>query len=201
MEEHADGICVGDFTLAGGPERVFIGGSDDGVLLLDANGKILKHNLVGHAQTPSAGQFRPDIPGLEFCNINFWGEPGLITLYNCSGEEITHFELIHAGSPVQPVNWRGDGAEFIFLSPNAVEGGLVDGWGRRVVMFPDDGHPDLSWMAHDITGDPRDELIVWDTEWIYIYTQDRPFTGTKVYAPKRPPLYNESNYAPVVSLP
>jgi hypothetical protein len=201
MEEHADGICAGDFTLAGGPERVFIGGSDDGVLLLDGNGKILKHHLVGHAQTPSAGQFRPDIPGLEFCNINFWGEPGLITLYNCSGDEITNFELIHSGSPVQPVNWRGDGTEFIFLSPNPVEGGLVDGWGRRVVMFPTDGHPDLSWMAHDMTGDTRDELIVWDTEWIYIYTQDRPFTGTPVYAPKRPPLYNESNYAPVVSWP
>ncbi len=201
MEEHADGICAGDFTLAGGPERVFIGGSDDGVLLLDGDGKILKHHRVGHAQTPSAGQFRPDIPGLEFCNINFWGEPGLITIYSCTGDEITNFELIHAGSPVQPVNWRGDGTEFIFLSPNPVEGGLLDGWGRRVVMFPDDGHPDLSWMAHDLTGDPRDELIVWDTEWIYIYTQDQPFTGKRIYAPKRPPLYNESNYAPVVSWP
>ena len=201
MEEHADGICTGDFTLAGGPERVFIGGSDDGILLLDDAGRILKHHLVGHAQTPSAGQFRPDIPGLEFCNINFWGEPGLITIYNCQGDEITNFELIHAGSPVQPVNWRGDGTEFIFLSPNTVEGGLVDGWGRRVVMFPNDGHPDLAWMAHDLTGDPRDELIVWDTEWIYIYTQEKPFTGSPVYAPKRPPLYNESNYSPIVSWP
>ena len=201
MGEHADGICAGDFSHGGGPERVFIGGSDDGVLLLDGAGKILKHHLVGHAQTPSAGQFRPDIPGLEFCNINFWGEPGLITLYNCSGDEITKFELIHAGSPVQPVNWRGDGTEFIFLSPNPVEGGLVDGWGRRVVMFPADGHPDLAWMAHDLTGDPRDELIVWDTGSIYIYTQDQPFNGSRIYAPKRPPLYNESNYAPVVSWP
>ncbi|MBK8881049.1 MAG: hypothetical protein IPN67_01295 [Bacteroidales bacterium] len=201
MEEHADGICAGDFTLNGGPERIFIGGSDDGVLLLDSAGKILRHHLVGHAQTPSVGQFRPDIPGLEFCNINFWGEPGLITMYNCSGDEITNFELIHAGSPVQPVNWRGDGTEFIFLSPNPSEGGLVDGWGRRVVMFPTDGHPDLSWMAQDMTGDPRDELIVWDTDWIYIYTQDQPFTGARIYSPKRPPLYNESNYAPVISWP
>jgi rhamnogalacturonan endolyase len=201
MGEHADGVCVGDFSMAGGPEKVFIGGSDDGVLLLDGAGHILKHHLVGHAQTPSIGQFRPDIAGLEFCNINFWGEPGLITLYNCSGEEITSFELIHAGSPVQPVNWRGDGTEFIFLSPNPVEGGLADGWGRRVVMFPADGHPDLAWMAHDLTGDPRDELIVWDTGSIYIYTQDQPFTGSRIYAPQRPPLYNESNYAPVVSWP
>jgi len=197
----SDGICAGDFTLTGGPDQLFIGGSDDGVLLLDGDGNILKHHRVGHAQTPSAGQFRPDIPGLEFCNINFWGEPGLITLYDCRGNEIINFELIHSGSPVQPVNWRGDGTEFIFLSPNINEGGLIDGWGRRVVMFPDDGHPDLSWIAHDLTGDPRDELIVWDTESIYIYTQDRPFKGEKIYAPKRPHLYNESNYAPVVSWP
>ena len=201
LGEHADGIYAGDLTMTGGPERIFIGGSDDGVLMLDNNGKILKHHLVGHAQTPSVGQFRPDIPGLEFCNINFWGEPGLITLYNCSGEEIINFELIHAGSPVQPVNWRGDGSEFIFLSPNITEGGLADGWGRRVVMFPDDGHPDLAWMAHDITGDPRDELIVWDLESIWIYTQDKPFDGDKVYNPERQPLYNESNYATAYSLP
>jgi rhamnogalacturonan endolyase len=201
MGEHSDGVCVGDFTLSGGPDKVFIGGSDDGVMLLDDNGKIIKHHLVGHAQTPSVGQFRPDIPGLEFCNINFWGEPGLITIYSCSGEEITNFELIHSGSPVQPVNWRGDGTEFIFLSPNITEGGLIDGWGRRVVMFPEDGHPDLAWTVHDLTGDPRDELIVWDLDSIYIYTQDRPFKGTRIYKPERPPLYNESNYATSFSWP
>lgn len=201
MGEHSDGVCVGDFTLKGEPDRIFIGGSDDGVLLLDENGKILKHHRVGHAQTPSVGQFRPDIPGLELCNINFWGEPGMITLYSCSGEEIINFELFHAGSPVQPVNWKGDGTEYIFLSPNIVEGGLVDGWGRRVVIFPDDGHPDLAWTVHDMTGDPRDELIVWDTESIWIYTQDRPFKGKRVYKPLRPVTYNESNYATMYSWP
>lgn len=201
MGEHSDGACVGDFSLKGGPDRIFIGGSDDGVLLLDNNGKILKHHRVGHAQTPSAGQFRPDIPGLEFCNINYWGEPGLITLYNCHGDEITSFELFHSGSPVQPVNWRGDGTEFIFLSPNIREGGLADGWGRRVVVFPDDGHPDLAWSVRNLTGDPRDELIVWDMESIWIYTQDKPFKGERIYDPVRPPLYNESNYATSFSWP
>lgn len=201
MGEHSDGMCVGDFTLQGKAPMVFIGGSDDGVLIMDDDGNIVKHHRVGHAQTPSIGQFRPDIPGLEFCNINFWGEPGLITLYNCSGEEIISFELFHAGSPVQPVNWRGDGTEFIFLTPDVKEGGLIDGWGRRVVMFPDDGHPDLAWMVHDLTGDPRDELIVWDLESIWIYTQDKPFKGEKVYKPKRPPSYNESNYATSYSWP
>lgn len=201
LGEHADGIYVGDLALKSEAEKVFIGGSDDGVLVLDDNGTILKHHRVGHAQTPSIGQFRPDIPGLEFCNINFWGEPGLITLYDASGDKIINFELFHAGSPILPVNWRGDGTEFIFLTPNAEEGGLVDGWGRRVVVFPDDGHPELAWMAHDITGDPRDELIVWDLESIWIYTQDRPFQGEKIYKPERQPLYNESNYATAFSRP
>jgi rhamnogalacturonan endolyase len=199
--EHADGVCIGDFSLTGKPETVFIGGSDDGVLLLDRSGHILKHHMVGHAQTPSTGQFRPDIPGLEFCDINYWGEPGLITIYSCTGEKLTDFEIIHSGSPVEPVNWRGDGTEFIFLSADTAEGGLIDGWGRRVVLLPRDGHPELAWMARNITGDPRDELIVWDTDEIYIYTQDRPFSGSKIYSPVRQPLYNESNYAPAVSWP
>ena len=87
------------------------------------------------------------------------------------------------------------------LSANTVEGGLVDGWGRRVVMFPDDGHPDMAYLVHDMTGDPRDEIIVWDPERIWIYTQSDSFEGDKIYAPKRPPMYNESNYLPFVSWP
>ena len=66
-------------------------------------------------------------------------------------------------------------------------------------MFPDDGHPDLAWMAHDLTGDPRDELIVWDLESIWIYTQeDNPIKG-ELYKPERNPMYNISNYQATVS--
>ncbi len=201
LKEHSDGMCAGDFSLDGARDRVFISASDDGVVVLDHDGKIIRHHRVGHAQTPSIGQYRPDVPGLEYCNINFWGEPGLITLYDCKGDEIINFELFHAGSPVLPVNWRGDGVEYFMLSPNTVLGGMVDGWGRRVVMFPDDGHPDLAYLVEDLTGDPRDEIIVWDPDWIYIYTQSQGFAGDSIYAPRRPPIYNESNYRAVVSWP
>ena len=77
----------------------------------------------------------------------------------------------------------------------------MDGWGRRVVMFPEDGHPDLAYMVHDLTGDPRDEIIVWDPDWIYIYTQSDAFSGDSIYSPRRPPAYNESNYGITVSWP
>jgi rhamnogalacturonan endolyase len=202
LKDHADGICSGDFCLDKSGDRVFISASDDGVVVASPQGKILLHHRIGHAQTPSIGQYRPDIPGLEFCEINFWGEPGLISLYSgCTGEEITRFELIHEGSPIMPVNWRGDGQEFILLSTNSREGGMVDGWGRRVVMFPDDGHPDMAYLVHDLTGDPRDEIITWNPDAIYIYTQSTGFSGDRIYAPRRPPTYNESNYVPIVSWP
>ncbi len=119
----------------------------------------------------------------------------------CSGGKITDFELIHAGSPIMPVNWKGDGQEYILLSTDPKTGGMVDGWGRRVVAFPDDGHPDLAYLVENLTGDPRDEIITWAPDWIYIYTQSDGFTGNRIYAPRRPSTYNESNYRPRVSWP
>ena len=201
LQEHADGIVAADLSLSGKPDKIFISASDDGVAIADLKGNLLKHHRVGHAQTPTVGNFRPDVPGIEYCNINYWGEPGLITLYDSNGDEIIHFEPFHAGSPVLPVNWSGDGTELILLSTSPKEGGMLDGWGRRVVMFPEDGHPDLAYDIQDLTGDPRDEIITWDPDWLYIYTQSNVFAGDSIYAPRRPPSYNESNYRPVVSWP
>lgn len=87
------------------------------------------------------------------------------------------------------------------LSANVAEGGLIDGHLRRVVMFPDDGHPDLAYNVLNLTGDERDEIVVWDTRQVWIYTQDRPFTGRRIYAPVRNPDFNESNYRTTVSMP
>ena len=51
---------------------------------------------------------------------------------------------------------------------------MLDGDGDRVVLFPDDGHPDQCAEVLNLTGDPRDEIILWDAHKMYIYTQDRP---------------------------
>jgi hypothetical protein len=89
----------------------------------------------------------------------------------------------------------------LLLSGNPKEGGILDGHLRRVVMLPDDGHPDVAAYVVDLTGDARDEIVLWDQERVWIYTQDRPFTGRRIYAPVRNPDYNESNYRTTVSLP
>ncbi len=91
--------------------------------------------------------------------------------------------------------------EFFVLSANVERGGLFDARGRRVQKFPADGHPDMCYLVQDMTGDARDEVIVWDPFEIWIYTQaDSPKPG-KLYAPKRNPLYNMSNYRATISYP
>ena len=202
IHDHADGIVMGNFS--GDPRaepRVFASGSDEGFVLFDLRGNILKRARVGHNQSPSVAKYRADLPGLQYISVNFWRNPGIVTLFDWDGNILAQEEPIHSGSPMLPVNWRGDGQEFCLLSANPVEGGMIDGYLRRVVMFPDDGHPDLAANVLDVTGDARDEILVWNQERVWIYTQDRPFAGRRIYAPIRNPDYNESNYRTNVSLP
>ncbi len=200
--DHADGLAVGNFS--GDPKgeiRVYAVGSDEGFVLFDLKGNILKHHRVGHPQNMTVAKLRPEMPGLQIASINFWKNPGIVTLYDVDGNILQQEEPIHCGSLILPVNWRGDGQEFLLLSGDPKEGGMVDGHLRRVVMFPDDGHPTLAAAVMNVTGDARDEVILWDQQRVWIYTQDAPFKGEKIYAPVRNPTYNESNYRAQVSLP
>jgi rhamnogalacturonan endolyase len=202
LHDHADGVMMGN--LSPDPKarpRVYAGGSDEGFLMFDAEGKILKHVRIGHAQSPTVGKYRMDVPGLQFVTVNFWRNPGIVTVFDWDGNILAQDEPIHSGSVMLPVNWRGDGQEFILLSGNSKEGGMIDGQIRRVVVFPEDGHPDLTAYVSNLTGDARDEIILVDQKRIWIYTQDRPFTGARIYTPLRNPDFNESNYRVGVSLP
>ena len=124
-----------------------------------------------------------------------------MALFDGEGNILQTAELIHNGSKLVPVNWRGDGEEFVLLSTDAKYGGMINGRFERAVMFPDDGHPDLASFALDLTGDGRDEVVTWDERSVWIYTQNRPFQGSKIYAPVRNPLYNMSNYSSIISKP
>jgi hypothetical protein len=202
LKDHADGLAAGNFSGDPGAEpMVYAWGSDEGFLMFDRRGNIRKHVRIGHAQSASVGKYLPNRPGLQLICVNFWKNPGIVSLFDHEGNLLRQEEPIHSGSPMLPVNWRGDGQEFVLLSGNAKEGGLIDGEIRRVVMFPDDGHPDLTASVADVTGDARDEVILWDQERVWIYTQDRPPPSDRVYTPVRNPDYNESNYRTVISLP
>lgn len=202
MKDHTDGISAGNYT--GDPQarpRVYSCGSDEGLVMMSEDGKLLKQVRIGHAQTQSVGKYRPDLKGLQIMTANFWRNTGIVTLFDADANILGQEELIPGSSHLQPVNWRGDGQEFALLSANVREGGMVDGKLRRVVSFPDDGHPDLAYQVMNLTGDERDEIVVWDQNSVWIYTQDRPFEGKRMYKPVRNATYNDSNYRATVSMP
>ena len=202
LKDHVDAVAVGNFTDdAKAPPRVYWSSSDESFLMLDLAGNILKHVLVGHTQTAAVGKFRPELPGLQYMTTNFWKSPGIMSLFDAEGNLLLQGEPIHSGSVTLPVNWSGDGQELVLLSANAREGGMVDGHLRRVVMLPDGGHPDLAAAVLDLVGDPRDEVVVWDQDQVWIYTQDGPPPAGRVYAPVRNPSFNDSNYRANISIP
>lgn len=200
ITDHADGVAILKFR----PDadlRLLCAASDEGIFFTDIKGNILKHLYLGHVQNPAVANFRDDLPGLETVTINFWRNQGIIHYFDSDGNLYYSFEPNQYGSMCLPINWTGRSEEFFVHNPNVDEGGMYDGRGRKVVEFPDDGHPDMCNAVMDITGDCRDEVVVWDPKEIWVYTQDDNPKEGKLYKPIRNALYNYSNYQATVSLP
>lgn len=202
LGDHADGVAITsmspsvDTTL-----NVIYAASDWGTVITDLQGNIKKHHVVGHVQNPAIANFRSDMPGLEMVTINFWGNQGIVHLYDASGDIYHSFEPGPFGSMCLPVNWTGDGQEYFLLNTNPGDGGMFNGRGQLAVPFPDDGHPDMCNAVLDITGDARDEIVTWNQNQLWVYTQGDNSRQGKVYEPVRNPLYNYSNYQFTVSKP
>ncbi|MBN2129671.1 MAG: hypothetical protein JW741_09245 [Sedimentisphaerales bacterium] len=200
LKDHADGVALVRFK-PGSDLRLLCAASDEGMFFADLQGRILKHHYVGHVQNPAIANFRDDLPGLEAVSINFWGNQGIVHFFDADGDIYHDCEPCQHGSMCLPVNWTGSSQEYFLLSANPEEGGLFDGRGRCVVKFPADGHPDMCNAVLDVTGDCRDEIVVWDPFELWVYTQhDSPRKG-RLYKPVRSPLHNYSNYQTTVSLP
>lgn len=166
----------------------------------DLVARIVARDRIGHAQRVSIANYCQELEGREIVVTNFWGHQGVIFLYDCYGNQIWEMENEMNGNILAPVNWDGDGTELILTNAEAQKGGLINGKGVRAVEFPDDGHPVLCCESLDLTGDERDELVVWDYHSMYIYTQnDCPKTQT--YHPVQFPIYNASNYRGEYSYP
>jgi len=199
--DHQDAIAIGRFDPDRDDLLIGMAAGEEGFVLLTAQGEILAKHMLGHVQKLAVANVRPDLPGLEYVTINFWGHPGITVVFDCKGQILTTFEPVPYASPLVPVNWAGDGSELLFLSAHPVDGGLLDGWGHRAVMFPSDGHPYTCCAAMDLTGDGRDELLTWDHESLWIYGADGPVPDGPRYRPIRPPHRHESNYMAHVSIP
>lgn len=199
-EDHTDEIVAGKWKF-NDPEGYFacVSGTQ-GFFIGDFYGNIVARDMIGHAQRVSVANYCPERKGLEICATNFWGHQGCIFLYDQDGNQIWEMENEMNGNIIAPVNWDGNGVELILTNADAARGGLMNGDAVRAVAFPDDGHPTLCVEAIDLTGDERDELICWDYNSMYIYTQeDNP--KTQAYHPVQFPVYNASNYRGEYSFP
>jgi hypothetical protein len=96
-KDHADGIVMGRFS--GDPKAspmVYACGSDEGFLLFDAQGRTMKHVRIGHAQSPSIAKYRMDVPGLQLLTVNFWRNPGILSLFDAEGNLLVQEEPIRS---------------------------------------------------------------------------------------------------------
>jgi hypothetical protein len=198
--DHADEIAVGSFDPNRPGVQIALACGDEGSNILAPDGTVLHREMLGHAQRLTAAKFRDDLEGVQFYVVTYWGHAGIISLHDCTGRRLLQFQPNATGNVLSPVNWTGKGTELALLSGSVEHGGMIDGHGRTVVVFPDDGHPQLCAEAIDLLGDGRDEILLWDQDAIWIYTQDAPHRG-ELYRPLRCPLWNRSNYRAEVSLP
>ena len=190
--DHTDEIIIGRFHPEDG-ERIAIVSGWEGFMLLNLAGNVLIKDVNGHAQRISIGNFIPENDGLEICTTTFWGNNGIIYMHDSDGKELWAEEMRNNGNLITPVNWDGSGQDLILLNG---KDGMIDGYGREAVTFPDDGHPTLTAEVLDITGDNRDEIILWDRKKMYVYTSSgvtKTING-KIYTPLKYPDYNASNY-------
>lgn len=198
--DHTDEIVAGKF-MAGSDKGYFacVSGTE-GFFIGDFQGNIIMRDKIGHAQRVSVGNYCPGKEGFELVVSNFWGHQGILYAYDCFGNPMWEYENERNGNILAPVNWKGDGTDLFLLNPDSKNGGLMDGYGRIVVSFPEDGHPTRCCEAIDLCMDQRDEIVVWDYDTLYIYTQDdAPMESN--YAPVKYPHYNASNYRGEYSFP
>jgi len=198
--DHADGVAVGKFCR-NDEVQIIIAASDEGMLWVKPDGAIQQNLRVGHCQTVTVANLIPEREGYEVATVTFWGNPGIIMIFDAHGEVLYRSEVTSPwGTALSPVNWDGSGRELLLLSGHPSLGGLMDGTGDVVVRFPDDGHPYLCYEPIDLIGDARDEIVLWDTDEIWIYTQDGAVSNNEAFRPIRRAHYNMSNYRAQLSL-
>ena len=189
---HVDHAAFGelDGDESNGPE-IGMAASDPGFFLVDARtGAVLRHHPFGHVQGIQAGNFRPDLPGLEMWMGDRWGNYGILNLVNGRGDPLCRCEPDNLSQGGRAVNWSGDGEELLFLTSSKEAFGFYDAQARKVVLPVCEGIP-FDWgdgIAEDVVGDARDEITYVREGAIYIVTQDRPYPcGERIYAPTRRP--------------
>ncbi len=163
---HVDSCIVADYTDIGRP-LLYCAASSAGFYVIDTlDGSTISHTVMGHAQQVFSGAYYAHAHALSV--FTRWGNFGIVRTFNPWGEPIASFQPDHVSEGGLSVNWMGDGHELICLCSGTKETGLYDGYGRRVVIFPDEimekqprrnGRNFLRIHVRPIGEDPRDHIF------------------------------------------
>ena len=191
--DHVDEIVIGRFGGKDSPIQVAVVAGNEGYMIWDVDGGIAHRELLGHMQRLSAAPYREDLEGLQFFVTTYWGEPGITSFHDCKGERLWFREIPDNGQVLCPVDWSAECRPLCLINGCMRYGGMMDGFGRRVVRFPDDGHPDLCADATDLLGTGRDQVLLWDDDTLFVYGAEDIGDEPSTYR-RFPPEWNRSNY-------
>lgn len=176
--DHTDEIIYTNLE-PNGPYYLVLASGNEGMNILDMEGKVYKHNEIGHAQRISVADYDINRYGYEIIATAFWGSPGITRTYDYKGSIIAEKEFFTNGNLVSPVMY--DGLNSLCLLNAGEKGGLMDASLDIVVKFPDDKHPSLCAEVYDIDNDGIDEIICWDLKEMWIYKASSYTIPTKKY--------------------
>lgn len=167
-QDHTDEIlyteidenCENLFYLASGNE---------GFNVVNIKGEIVHSTYVGHAQRISIAKYDLNRKGLQIAVTSFWGNTGILYLFDKDCNIIQETELIGNGNVITPIDYMNNKEALFVLSASSKYGGLMDKDLDVVVPFPNDNHPDTCVEIFDIDNDGVDEIITFDEKQLWIY--------------------------------
>jgi hypothetical protein len=181
--DHLDRVIVGDLDPARPGLEIAMSYEFNQARLTDARGREIwsKPILRGDAKLAAVGDFRPDVPGQEVLAYDPKNR-GRLTMFSIDGVEIGTVATPDGRFDGYVVDVDGDlTRDEVFQAQGAVV--LSPGTGRSVALaqryMTDAATATLPanrvfGLAIDVTGDRREEIIVWDDDEILVYGFDGP---------------------------
>lgn len=175
LPDHVDTHWVADIN-GDGEQEIILGGSD--TFAFDVNGnQLFRNGDTVEPQQILVGNYRIDSPGLELAGLDRInrGNPGQdgMFLFTSDGQTLYHEQRAMGdwGTIVRPLdNWTGSYAPLITAyrrgkdaeNPNGIVPKLYDGYFNPIVTFNEHTDAKEQVMVADMSGDSRDELLVYN---------------------------------------
>ncbi len=189
--DHVDSVAMGFFDADSeiGPVAHLQLGCNGNAVVDARTGRTLAIHRLGHVQWCQVGRLLEDHDGLQVLTNSRWGTYGYMAVFSATGKRLGTLQCDYLGAMHCPVNWTGDGWEHILLMGSQDALGLYDATGRKLVKFdvpcPNRANGAMA-MVQDLTGDPRDEIVLQSGRVVNILTPGPMKTAaSRVYAPIR----------------